>query len=129
MFTAEERDRVRARLIELAEHDDSVVAAALTGSYVATAGDEWSDIDIALGVDGDLRAALARWTETFYDELGAIHHWDLPHLSSVYRVYLLPGYLEVDVAFTPQPTSARAGRSGAPCSARPSSSLPAPRRT
>lgn len=92
---------MRARLLELAEADGAVVAAALTGSYVATGGDEWSDIDIALGVDGELHTAIARWTESFYGELGAIHHWDLPHLSSVYRIYLLPGCLEVDVAFTP----------------------------
>ena len=92
---------MRARLLELAEADDAVVAAALTGSYVATGGDEWSDIDVALGIEGDLPTALARWTETLYDELAAIHHWDLPHLSSGARGYLLPGCLEGDVAFTP----------------------------
>lgn len=92
---------MRARLLELAAGDDAVVSAALTGSYVATGGDEWSDIDVALGFEGDLQAAIARWTDTIYRELGAIHHWDLPHLSSVYRVYLLPDCLEVDVAFTP----------------------------
>ena len=72
MFTVAERDRVRARLLELAEDDPDVVGAAITGSYVATGGDEWSDIDLAFGIHGDLAPALERWTETLEREFGAI---------------------------------------------------------
>jgi hypothetical protein len=101
MFSVEERDRVRKRLLEFAEEDVSVVGAAFTGSYAAGAGDEWSDIDLAFAVGGELRPALEHWTELLYRDFAALHHWDLPFASSVYRVFLLPGCLEVDIAFTP----------------------------
>jgi hypothetical protein len=101
MFSVEERDRVRKRLLELAEEDASVVGAAFTGSYAAGAGDEWSDIDVAFAISGELPPALEHWTELLYRDFAAIHHWDLPYASSVYRVFLLPGCLEVDIAFTP----------------------------
>src|SRR4051794_34064037 len=101
MFTVEERDRVRQRLLELAEADEDVVAAAVTGSAVAGGADEGSDVDVAFGIRGGLDPALRRWTEVLERELGAIHHWDLPWVSTVYRVFLLPGTLQVDVAFTP----------------------------
>jgi hypothetical protein len=101
MFAVEERDEVRQRLLALAEADECVVAAAITGSHATGAGDEWSDIDLAFGVRGDLPAALQQWTELLYRDFAALHHWDLPAGSTVYRVFLLPGWLEVDIAFTP----------------------------
>src|SRR6266571_3773650 len=101
MFTVEERNRVRARLLELAEADPAVAAAAITGSYVADGGDEWSDVDLAFAIRGELSPALEYWTKLLYGELGALHHWDLPWGSTVYRVFLLPEWLEVDIAFTP----------------------------
>ncbi|MEX2212401.1 MAG: nucleotidyltransferase domain-containing protein [Gaiellaceae bacterium] len=51
MFTVEERDRVRERLLELAEADTGIAAAAITGSYAVGKSDEWSDIDVALGAE------------------------------------------------------------------------------
>jgi predicted nucleotidyltransferase len=101
MFTAKERDRVRERLLELAEADPRVDAAAITGSYVAGESDDWSDIDLAFGIRGDLPPVLEAWTELVYREFTALHHWDLPFASSIYRVFLLPDWLEVDIAFTP----------------------------
>ncbi len=98
MFTVEVRDRVRERLLALAESDPDIVGAAMTGSYVVDGGDEWSDIDLAFAVRGDLPTALERWAELLYRDFGALHHWDL---LSVYRVFLLPDWLEVDIAFTP----------------------------
>jgi hypothetical protein len=98
---AVEREEVRRRLLALAEADECVVAAAITGSHATGAGDEWSDIDLAFGIRGDLPAALEHWTELLYRDFGALHHWDLPAGSTVYRVFLLPGWLEVDIAFTP----------------------------
>jgi hypothetical protein len=109
MFTIEERDRVRERLLELAEADPAVGAAAITGSYVAGSSDEWSDIDLAFGILGELPPALEYWTTLIYRDLAALHHWDLPYGSSVYRVFLLPGCLEVDIAFTPAPEFAPRG--------------------
>jgi len=101
VFTIEERDRVRGRLLELAEADPGIPAAAITGSSAVGKEDEWSDIDVAFAIDSELEPALERWTERLYDDFGALHHWDLPWGSTVYRVFLLPGCLEVDIAFTP----------------------------
>ena len=60
VFTAEERDRVRERLLALAEAHPDVVGAA-TGSYVADGGDDWSDIDLAFAIRGDLAQAPESW--------------------------------------------------------------------
>jgi predicted nucleotidyltransferase len=101
VFAVEERDRVRQRLLDLAEADSDVAAAAVTGSYAVGAADEWSDIDLAFAIRGELPPALKRWTEVLYRDFAALHDWDLPFGSTVYRVFLLPGWLEVDIAFTP----------------------------
>ena len=101
MFTVDERNRVRERLLALAKEDPDVVAAAITGSFVSDGGDEWSDIDLAFGIGGTLEPALERWTELMRCDFGAIHNWDLPWGSTVYRVFLLPEWLQVDIAFTP----------------------------
>lgn len=101
MFTVSERDAVREHLLELAAVDPLISAAALTGSSAIGAADDWSDIDLALGIQDPLPAALARWTDLLYRDFAALHHWDLTSGSSVYRVYLLPDCLEVDIAFTP----------------------------
>ena len=58
MFSVEERDAVRRRLLELAEADPAVPAAAITGSHAAAAADRWSDIDLALAVDGPLDVTM-----------------------------------------------------------------------
>jgi hypothetical protein len=97
-----ERDRVRTRLLELASADEGVTAAANTGSYVSGDADEWSDIDLAFAIRGELAPALDRWTELLYQSFAAVHHWDLPFGSTIYRVFLLPNCLEVDIAFTPE---------------------------
>ena len=102
MFTVEERDSVRKRLLAFAEEDPAVVGAALTGSYALEGGDEWSDIDLAFAISGDIPRALERWTERIDNAFTVLHHWDLAWRSSVYRVFLLASGLEVDIAFTPQ---------------------------
>lgn len=102
MFTVEERDAVRRRLLELALEDPTVGAAAITGSAAAGSADRWSDIDLAFAIRGDMPRALLHWTSVLYADFAALHHWDLPFGSSIYRVFLLPGCLEVDIAFTPE---------------------------
>ncbi len=81
--------------------DPTVEGAAITGSHVAGGGDEWSDIDLAFAIRGELLPALSHWMRVLYQDFGALHHWDLPFASTIYRVSLLPGCLEVDIAFTP----------------------------
>ena len=104
MFTKEERDQVRNRLIDLARSDPRVVSGALTGSSGRGAEDEWSDIDIAFGItEGvSVEAVLGDWTEVLTQEQGILHYWDLPFRSSLYRVFLLPSGLEIDIAAVPQ---------------------------
>lgn len=101
MFSVEERDLVRKRLLDLAGADPAVVGAAITGSQATGDGDRWSDIDLAFAIDGPLEVVMQRWTRRLYQDFAAIHHWDLPSGSAVYRVFLLPGCLELDIAFTP----------------------------
>jgi predicted nucleotidyltransferase len=101
MFTVEERQRVRGRLLDLAAADSAVTGAAVTGSHAAGNSDQWSDIDLALAIPGSLAASLEQWTDVLYRDFAAVHHWDLRSGSAVYRVFLLPGWLEVDIAFIP----------------------------
>jgi len=103
MFTVEERDRVRNRLVEMSRKDPRLVAGALIGSTAAGGGDRWSDLDLTFGlVDGaTVENVLADWTIHLVSEFGAVHLFDLPYLSTVYRVFLLPGNMQVDLSFTP----------------------------
>ena len=103
MFTARYRNQVRQRVLEMARNDPRVTAGALTGSTAFSSGDDWSDIDVAFGIaDGiPLEDVLHDWTETLEQELGVVDHFDLPSGSSIYRVFLLPSGLEIDVAVTP----------------------------
>jgi len=111
MFTAEQRDQVREYVLDLARSDPRVTAGALTGSTAVGAEDEWSDVDVAFGITDGItpKAFLDDWTEVLTRELGALHHWDLPSGSWVYRVFLLPSGLEVDIGIAPQPDFGASG--------------------
>jgi len=102
MFTIEERNRVRDRLLEMARSDLRLVAGALVGS-TATGADRWSDLDLTFGLahDATLADVLTDWTARLQVEFNAVHLFDLPHQSTTYRVFLLPGNLQVDLSFTP----------------------------
>jgi hypothetical protein len=102
MFTVEERTRVRERLLEMAEADARLVAGAEVGAG-AIGGDRWSDLDLTFGVaDGtSVDAVLADWSVDVLREFDAAHLFDLPFQTSIYRVFLLPGNLQVDLSFTP----------------------------
>ena len=103
MFTVEVRDSVRQRVLELARADPRVTAGALTGSMAFEAGDTWSDIDVAFGIGNgiELEAVLDDWTQMLNQEFAVLAHFDLHSGPSIYRVFLLPSGLEVDVAVTP----------------------------
>ncbi|WOX11745.1 hypothetical protein [Streptomyces sp. N50] len=104
MFTPDRRDRTRARLLAHAEADPSVVGLAHTGSLATDTDDRWSDTDLVLAVRGEVDQAVQGWTAWIYDELGARHHWDLGvGGTSVIRVFLLPGWVELDLTFAPEP--------------------------
>jgi hypothetical protein len=126
MFSMEERDRVREQLLSLAEADDSIVGAAFTGSQAVGDSDRWSDIDLVLAVRGELTPVLDRWTRWLYGELGAQHHWDLPTGAGIIRVFLLPGWLEIDLTFAPQDEFGPRGPQWRTVFGQPRSGAPSP---
>ena len=103
MFTSDDRDRVSVRVLERARADCRVIGAALTGSTAHDAQDRWSDIDLFLGIadEADRDAVLAEWSAWIHGDLGAAHHFDVRAGSIIYRVFLLPRALELDLAFAP----------------------------
>jgi hypothetical protein len=104
MFTTAQRDELLARVLELARADPRVMAGALTGSMSVGAEDDRSDIDITFGIaDGTPPdAVLDEWTAGYAREFGTLHHFDLRAGAAIYRVFLLPSGLELDVAVAPQ---------------------------
>jgi predicted nucleotidyltransferase len=104
MFTLEDRERVRERVLEHARADSRVTSAAVVGAEARGELDRWSDIDLTFGVgDGtNITELLADWTRRLAAELDAIELFDLPVGSTVYRVFLFPCNLQVDLSFTPQ---------------------------
>lgn len=105
MFTIEQRDHLRDYILEVARADPRVTAGALTGSMALGAGDERSDVDMAFGitVGTSLESVLDDWTAALDREFGVLHYWDLPFRTSLYRVFLLPDGLELDIGLSPQP--------------------------
>ncbi len=103
MFTEDDRDRIRARLLDRAHADGHIIGAAITGSAARGAEDRWSDIDLFFGVTDETPPddALGDWSAFMYQELGALHHFDLRSRGAIYRAFLLPTCLEVDLACTP----------------------------
>jgi len=103
MFTIEQRDHVRNRILDLAKSDPRVTGGALTGSSAVDAEDAWSDVDVAFGVTEGIsvEAVLDDWTDVLTRELGVLHFWDLPSGTSIYRVFLLPSGLEIDIGMSP----------------------------
>ena len=53
IFTCEEREQLRSKLVLAAEADSRIIAAAHTGSGAAGTVDRWSDIDLALSLAPD----------------------------------------------------------------------------
>lgn len=96
-----DRATMRAVLLDEARRDARIVAAAITGSAAAGCEDEWSDIDLAFGVEGPVSGAVHDWTRRMNADQGALHHHELRFGAWVYRSFLLPGPLQVDLAFVP----------------------------
>ena len=103
MFTVEDRERIRDRVLQIAANDPRVVSGAIVGSLALSEGDRWSDLDLTFAVsdDSSLTDVLEDWTRTLAEEFGATPLFDLPSGASIYRVFLLPGCLQFDLSFTP----------------------------
>ena len=103
LFTVEERDSARRRILEREEEDPRVVAAAVVGEEAAGRVDRWSDLDLTFGVSEGtaIEKVLAEWTRELDAELDAAHLFEVHVGPTAYRVFLLPGNLQVDLSFTP----------------------------
>lgn len=112
MFSIGARDELRDRVLEMAREDRRVVAAAEVGSLALGEGDRWSDIDLTFAVDdaAGVGKVLDDWTSTVED-LAGIELFDLAVGPSIYRVFMFPDCLQLDLSFTSasqfRPTSHR----------------------
>ena len=103
MFSVEDRDALRERVLRLAEQDERVVAGAAVGSLALGGGDRWSDLDLTFAVVDDVLVAtvLDDWTRALADDVEAIHLVDVEAGPTTYRVLLLPNTLQFDLSMTP----------------------------
>jgi hypothetical protein len=103
VFTTEQRDALRARMLQLADEDERVVAGAAVGSLAVGSGDRFSDLDLTFGIADGVTVAqvLEDWTRTLSDELDAVRLADLEVGPTIYRVFLLPDALQFDLSVTP----------------------------
>jgi hypothetical protein len=103
VFSVEQRDEARERVLALAAEDERVVAAAAVGSLALDGGDRYSDLDLTFAVadQAQVAAVLEGWTHALVAELDAVHLVDLELGPTVYRVLLLPGGLQLDLSVTP----------------------------
>jgi predicted nucleotidyltransferase len=111
VFTVEQRDALRERVLALAGKDGRVVAGAVVGSLAVGGGDRFSDLDLTFAVADDVPVAevLDDWTRRLSDELAAMHLVDLEREPTIYRVFLLPDALQFDLSLTPAARFAAAG--------------------
>jgi hypothetical protein len=103
VFTVKQRDALRARMLQLAEEDERVVAGAAVGSLAVGSGDRFSDLDLTFGIADGVPVAnvLDDWTRTLAKELEAVQLADLEAGPTIYRVFLLPVALQFDLSMTP----------------------------
>ena len=103
MFTVEQRDALRDRLLTLADEDRRIVAGAAVGSLAFGGGDRFSDLDLTFAVADDVSVAdvLDDWTRTLSNDVAALQLVDLVRGPTVYRVFLLPDGLQFDLSLTP----------------------------
>src|SRR5256884_1238247 len=103
MFTVEQREALRERLLRLAGEDERVVAGAAVGSLAVDGGDRFSDVDLTFGIADRVRVAdvLNDWTRTLIDDLDAVQLADVERGPTIYRVFLFPDALQFDLSMTP----------------------------
>jgi hypothetical protein len=103
VFTVQQRDALRERVLRLAEHDDRVVAGAAVGSLAVDGGDYLSDLDLTFAVADQVPVAevLEDWTRMLSDDVHAVRLTDLERGPTIYRVFLLPDALQFDLSLTP----------------------------
>lgn len=90
----------------MGEADPRVVAGAALGSFAADQADPWSDLDLMFSVAAGVPVADVQrdWTATLAAEFGAVQLFDLVSGPIIYRVFMFPDCLELDLSFTPATT-------------------------
>jgi hypothetical protein len=103
VFTVEQREAFRDRLLRHAQEDERVVAGAAVGSLAVDDGDRFSDLDLTFGIADRVPVSdvLNDWKRTLVDELDAVHLADLDRGPTTYRVFQLPEGLQCDLSMTP----------------------------
>jgi hypothetical protein len=106
MFTTDYRNQVKDHVLHLADADKRIVAAAVVGSMAHSEGDRWSDLDLTFSVapEWPIQEVLEDWTNDLTQKFDAAHLFDVTSGTSLYRVFLLPGCLQLDISFTPAPS-------------------------
>jgi hypothetical protein len=101
IFTPDDRERLRDKLVAAAQHDANLCGAAHTGSAASSQLDRWSDIDLALCLKptASYDQVVAEWTDRLYQRHDAVAHMDVMRGPTLFRVFLLKNTLQVDVAF------------------------------
>lgn len=103
LFRAADRDRTVDRLLALADEDPRIVAGAVVGSAADGRSDRWSDVDLTFGVrrGTTVQDVLSDWTTAVSDDFEGAPLFDVTVGQTIYRVFLLPGSLQVDLSFSP----------------------------
>lgn len=103
MFTIDDRNRIRDYVLAQADADARIVAGAVVGSLAHSDGDRWSDLDFAFGVVDTVpvRDVLDDFSADLVTAFDADHLFDLPSGAALYRIFLLPGCLQLDISVAP----------------------------
>jgi hypothetical protein len=103
MFTPQDRNRVQKQVLEWADADPRVVAGAVVGSLAHQPGDRFSDLDLTFGVRDECPVSdvLEDWSRRLIADCEAVQLFDVAAGGALYRVFLLPGCLQLDLSFAP----------------------------
>jgi hypothetical protein len=125
------RDEVESFVIRLAEADERITAAAVVGSRAHTEGDRWSDIDLTFAVADAVEpvGVLDEWAAILRAQFDGTALFDLAAGPATYRVFLLPGALQVDLSVTPTSRFVPRGTRSDCCSERRTTPSPWARAT
>jgi hypothetical protein len=103
LFSSQERERIREKLVAVAKADPRIAGAAHLGSAALGLEDRWSDIDLALSLapHADISQVIDDWTTLLYRDHVAVANYDVRRGSTLYRVFLLANTLQIDLSFWP----------------------------
>jgi hypothetical protein len=104
LFSVAYRNKVRQELVDKAKSDQRIVSAALVGSAAGGREDRWSDIDLTLAYRESVSfsSLLDDWTQDVCTIYNAVFLLDVWRDTTLYRVFFLPGCLQLDVSFSPE---------------------------